>query len=217
MDMKNIFISLGIGIMCLACTTKQEIIDGGICSPYFDGSVMEYLRSNTEQWGYTVQMIERAGLTDLFEGGVDSVRQMTFFAPPSFAVYRYLMDCKYDGTSDQRFERIEDMPVELCRELILKHVVIGKYLKADIGFRNMEYGIYAPEQNGGTAFTCIGGNRVIAYLERNSYKGVPEAGAVEMFLYSYTVGKMIPMATPDIQPRNGVVHALNYGYDFGKI
>ncbi len=156
-------------------------------------------------------------LTALFEGDVDTVQQMTFFAPPSFAVFRYLMDCKYDGTSDQRYECIEDLPVELCRELILRHVVTGKYLKADIGFRNMDYGIYAPEQDGGTAFTCIGGNRVVAYLERNSYKGVPGAGAIEMFLYSYTVGKMIPLATPDIQPRNGVVHALNYGYDFGKI
>ena len=38
-----------------------------------------------------------------------------------------------------------------------------------------------------------------------------------MFLYSVTVGKMIPLATPNIQPKNGVVHALNYGYDFGKI
>ena len=31
-------------------------------SPYYDGTIMEYLRSNSEQWGYTVQMIERAGI-----------------------------------------------------------------------------------------------------------------------------------------------------------
>ena len=109
------------------------------------------------------------------------------------------------------------MPFELCRELILKHVVVGKYLKENIGFRNMDYAIHAKEQDGGTTFTCIGKNQVIAYLERNTYKGIPEAGAIEMFLYSVTVGKMIPLATPNIQPKNGVVHALNYGYDFGKI
>lgn len=215
--MKKIFICLSIWMACLACNTRQEVIDGGICSPYFEGSIMEYLRSDIDQWGYTVQMIERAGLASLFEGEVDSISELTFFAPPSYAVYRYLMDCKYKGISADKYEHIEDIPVEICRELILKHVVIGKYLKADIGFRNMDYGIYAPEQDGGTAFTCMGGNKVIAYLEKTAYKGIPDAGPVKMFLYSYTVGKMIPMATPDIQPRNGVVHALNYGYDFGKI
>ena len=153
-------------IVCFACTTKQDVIDGGVSSPYYDGTIMEYLRSNTEQWGYTVQMIERAGLTDLFEGRVDTVPTMTFFAPPSFAVYRYLMDCKYKGVTEDRYESIEDMPVELCRELILKHVVVGKYLKENIGFRNMDYAIHAKEQDGGTTFTCIGKNQVIAYLER---------------------------------------------------
>lgn len=62
----------------MSCETKQEIIDGGVASPYYEGTIMEYLRSNTEQWGYTVQMIERAGLVDLFDGLVDTVQSMTF-------------------------------------------------------------------------------------------------------------------------------------------
>ena len=194
--MKKILIGLSMCIVCFACTTKQEVIDGGVASPYYDGTIMEYLRSNSEQWGYTVQMIERAGLTDLF---------------------RYVMYCKYDGVSEEMYDSIDEMPVDLCRELILKHVVVGKYLKEDIGFRNMDYAIYAEEQDGGTTFTCIGENQVIAYLERDTYKGIPEAGAIEMFLYSVTVGKMIPLATPNIQPKNGVVDAWNYGYECGKI
>lgn len=215
--MKKILFFLGILMFCVSCDTKQEIIDGGIASPYYEGSIMEYLRSNVEQWKYTVQMIERAELVDLFEGSVDSVQNITFFAPPSFAIYRYLMDHKYGDVEEERYKSIQDIPVVKCRELILKHVVMGKYLKEDIDFRNMDYGIHAEDQDGGTHFTCMGGNKVIAYLEQNSYKGVPEAGAIEMFLYSVSVGKMIPLATPNIQPNNGVVHALNYGYDFGKI
>lgn len=215
--MKKIFIILSVLIFCMSCETKQEIIDGGVASPYYEGTIMEYLRSNTEQWGYTVQMIERAGLVDLFDGLVDTVQSMTFFAPPSFAIHRYLMEHKYGEVEEERYESIQDIPVDLCRELILKHVVVGRYLKEDVEFRSMDYGIYAKEQDGGTHFTCIGGNEVIAYLEKNSYKGVPAAGAIEMFLYSVSVGKMIPLATPNIQPKNGVVHALNYGYNFGKI
>lgn len=206
-----------IAIACFACTTKQEVIDGGIASPYFDGNIMEYLRSNEEQWGYTVEMIERAGLVDLFEGKVDTVPELTFFAPPSYAVFRYLMDLKYEGTGEERYESIQDIPVETCKTLILKHVVVGKYLKEDIAFRNMDYDIFAAEQDGGTHFTCMGKNELIAYLEKTDYKGFPDVGPIEMFLYSVSVGQMIPLATPDIQPINGVVHALNYGYDFGKI
>ena len=213
----NKVIVLLIAFACFACTTKQEVIDGGISSPYYDGSIMDYLRSNEEQWGYTVEMIERAGLVDLFEGQVDTVPELTFFAPPSWSVFRYIMDLKYEGTSEVRYESIQDLPVEMCRELILKHVVIGKYLKEDIAFRNMDYDIFAEEQDGGTHFTCMEGNEVIAYLEQNDYKGFPGVGAIEMYLYSVSVGQMVPLATPDIQPRNGVVHALNYGYDFGKI
>lgn len=54
-DMKKILIGLSMCIVCFACTTKQDVIDGGVSSPYYDGTIMEYLRSNTEQWGYTVQ------------------------------------------------------------------------------------------------------------------------------------------------------------------
>ena len=213
----NRVIVLLIAMACFACTTKQEVIDGGVSSPYFDGTIMDYLRSNEEQWGYTVEMIERAGLVDLFEGQVDTVPEMTFFAPPSWSVYRYVMDLKYAGTSDVRYESIQEMPVEMCRELILRHVVIGKYLKEDIAFRNMDYEIDAEEQDGGTHFICMEGNEVVAYLEQGDYKGFPGVGPIEMFLYSFSYGQMVPLASPDIQPQNGVVHALNYGYDFGKI
>jgi len=50
-NMKKILIGLSMCIVCFACTTKQEVIDGGVASPYYDGTIMEYLRSNSEQWG----------------------------------------------------------------------------------------------------------------------------------------------------------------------
>ena len=56
-DMKKILIGLSMCIVCFACTTKQDVIDGGVASPYYEGTIMEYLRSNTEQLGYKVQII----------------------------------------------------------------------------------------------------------------------------------------------------------------
>ena len=96
-------------------------------------------------------------------------------------------------------------------------MVKGKHLTESIAFRNKDYYIFDAEQDGGTDFVCLGGNHLRAYLEKDDWQGVFEAGPVIMSLYSFTSGRMIPLATPDIQPLNGVVHALNYKYDFGKI
>ena len=214
--MKKIVIIIFVLVGFAACDTQQDVIDTGISSPYFEGNMMEYLRSDAYNWELTVQMIERAGLTDLFEGRVDSLPEITFFAPKSYSVLRFLLDSRHKDQSEGIFVTVNDVPVERCREIILKYVVKGKHLKETIGFRNMDYVISDPKQNGGTDFKCLGGNVVRAYLERTPYGGVPDAGAVVMMLHSLREGK-VPMATLDIQPTNGVVHALNYGHELGKI
>ncbi len=214
--MRKIIIYLFLLIGVIACDTKQDVIDTGISSPYFDGNMMEYLRSDSYNWELTVKMIERAGLADLFEGRVDTLPEITFFGPKSYSILRFLLDSQYDDPSQGVFTSVEDIPVAKCREFILKYVVKGKHLKASIGYRNMDYIISDPKQDGGTVFECLGGNKVRAYLEGSSYAGVAGAGAVKLMLHSLQEGK-VPMATPDIQPLNGVVHALNYGHKLGKI
>ena len=81
---------------------------------------------------------------------------------------------------------------------------------------NKDYFINEEKQDGGTDMTCIGGNKLRAYLRGSSWAGVADVGAVTLNLYSMEHGD-IPVASPDIQPKNGVVHALNYSYNFGKI
>ena len=95
--MKNILLIAGILFVLSACDTKQTIIDTGISNPYFDGTMMEYLRSDNYNWELTVEMIEHAGLTDLFEGTVDSLPTITFFAPPSYSILRFLLESQEKG------------------------------------------------------------------------------------------------------------------------
>ena len=75
-----------------SCDTKQNWWDSGISSPYHDCSIMDYLRSDTANWGLTVVLIERAGLTPLFEGKDENYPEITFFAPPSFSILRHVWD-----------------------------------------------------------------------------------------------------------------------------
>jgi hypothetical protein len=178
---------------------------------------MQYLRADDYNWKLTVELIERAGLTDLFEGRVDSLKEITFFGIKSYSIQRFLYDSQYKDPSTGVFNTVQDIPVEMARELVLKHVVKGKHLKNSIAYRNTAFLISDPQQDGGTNFTTVAGNQLRAFLESSPYAGVPDAGPVVMNLYSVTAGRIIPMATPDIQPVNGVIHALNNGYELGII
>ena len=124
--MKTSYLILGLWIVSVlaGCDPKQEVIYTGVSNPYFDGTMLDYLRSNEKNWDLTVEMIERADLTDLFEGQVDTLPEITFFAPPSYSILRYLWD--------NDMESVSELAPEFCRQTILNHVVNGKYLKAEI-------------------------------------------------------------------------------------
>lgn len=201
------------GVSC----TKQDILDTGVSSPHFDGTVMEYLRSDKYNWDLTVQMIEKAELTDLFEGKVDTCREITFWGPKSHVIRRYLLKSANGEITNEKYSTVSEMPKELCRSYILRYVTKGRYLKKDIAFRNLEYLINDPAQDGGSDFTCLAGNKVRAYLQKSEWNGVPDVGPVIMSLWSLTIGTEVGMDTPDIQPKNGVVHAISYDHTLGRI
>ena len=55
--MKKIWLLWGIIALVWACDTEQKVIDTGVSNPYFDGTIMDYLRSNDKNWDLTVEMI----------------------------------------------------------------------------------------------------------------------------------------------------------------
>ena len=101
--------------------------------------------------------------------------------------------------------------------MVLRHVIKGKHLKDEIAFRNRDYEIKAEEQTGGNRFYLRKREQITSHREKTNYGGVTDAGAIFMYLYSFDAMEMVPLASPDIQPLNGVVHALNYNYVLGKI
>ena len=232
--MKNILIGL-IGLVVLGATscTKQDWIDTGTPLRYHDCSMMTYLRGDTYNWELTVALIERAGLVNLFEGNDPGYREITFFAPPSYAVLRYVWDKasrKMDYPNDNTMWRtlteeerehperlVQELDIQWCREMVLRHVVKGKIMKSDIGYRDIEYPIYDALQAGGTDIITEGGSRLRAYRDKSDYQSVLGAGAETMYIYSFTRLTQVPLASPDIQTNNGVVHALNYNYLLGEI
>ena len=190
----NIWIYFLILAGLSACDTKQDWFDSGISSPYHDCSIMEYLQKDTANWKLTVELIERAELTHIFEGKDPNYKEITFFAPPSLSILRYVWDKasgkeQFPGDPDRWRALSEDeknhpehlvqaLDKDWCREMVLRHVIKGKHLKDEIAFRNRDYEIEAEEQTGGTDFTCESGNKLRAYREKTNYGGVTDAGSV---------------------------------------
>ena len=162
----NIWIYFLILVGFSACDTKQDWFDSGISSPYHDCSIMEYLQKDTANWKLTVELIERAELTDLFEGKDPNYKEITFFAPPSLSILRYVWDKasgkeQFPGEPDRWRALTEDeknhpehlvqaLDKDWCREMVLRHVIKGKHLKDEIAFRNRDYEIEAEEQTAET-------------------------------------------------------------------
>ncbi len=206
-----------VAVIHLQSCTKQEVIDTGVSSARFEGTVMDYLRSDDYNWKLTCELIEHAGLEALFAGKEVQYPEITFFGFTSQSVQRFLLESQYKDTSAGVFRQVSDLPVELARELVLRHVVAGRYLKVDFGFLDPAQPLNSPLQGGGKVMTTLAGNSIRAFCESSSYGSENTGGPVHMRLYSITARRRIPVASPDIQPDNGVVHALNYGYEFPVI
>lgn len=200
------YIFIIIAILAISCSTEDNYTDTGVSRGEHDCSIYEYLHTDSYNWDSTILVIERANLIDLFDGKETDYPQITFFGPTNHSIRRFMLQNNY--------QKVSDMPEEMCKEMMLKHVAVGKFMKAKIEFgsRNVE-----GEIEGGTHFTCLGNNVLHAYKIRESWGGVDNSGAVRLYIYSETAKTKVPMASPDIEPNNGVVHALNYTYTFGEI
>ena len=78
--MKNIGIILVL-LSLFSCETKYNYIDSGLANGRFDGTMYDYLHSNSYDWDSTLLLVERAGLEDLFQGKQGGYEKITFFGP----------------------------------------------------------------------------------------------------------------------------------------
>lgn len=106
-------------------------------------------------------------------------------------------------------ERIKDVEPEVWKEMMLRYVIPGKHMKDSFAVGDID--------DGGDEFTAIAGNRIRVYRKLNPYKDTPDVGAATLHIQSIDTGYSIVMiASADIEPDNGAVHSLVYGFTFGK-
>ena len=119
-------------------------------------------------------------------------------------------------------KRVADLDPEWCRETLLKHIVKGKVYRDDVTAGKS--GGSGPGEMGGTIvgeggdiLETLMGTKIWVYSFRDSYSGIDDLGANELFLKSFEQGILLEVASTDIEPDNCVVHALSYAYTLGEI
>lgn len=220
----------------LASCTKHGYIDTGVIDvKKHDCSVWEYLHTDSYNWDTLILVIEKAGLQHVFDGTDPDYKEITFFAPTNFSIMKYMYqdpeggsggkdddkktsglkgkDEGGSGGSAYRYRYLSEMPAEECRALLLKHVIVGKYMKEDIPERD-----YAQEEiTGYTTFTAVDGfTNINAYTEKIDWVNLPHAGPLHLHIYSESYGTAA-IASANIECNNGVVHSMSYGYIFGEL
>ena len=109
------------------------------------------------------------------------------------------------------YSSVKDVPVELCRKMLLAHVLNRRMMKEDFDYE------VKGTLTGGTMVTTIGGVELRVYRTRTPYNGIPDIGPESLFFHAVTSGHIAMVASADIEMMNGVVHSLSYTYEFTKL
>lgn len=204
--MKNLVVILGL-LFLFSCETKYNYIDTGLAKEQFEGTTWEYLHSNHYDWDSVVVMIERAGMEELFKGGEEGYEEFTFFGPTNLSILRWMIRNDY--------EQIADIPVEMCRDFIRRHVVAGVHYRDEIPRGEAVLGQI--QGNGGEVMTAMAGNRLWVYTEQKPYENIPDVGPVFIYIRSLDTQTSIEVASSNIKTYTGVVHSLDYSYTLGEL
>lgn len=205
------YIALWIGLL-LACSACDDNYyhDSGLANGKHDCTMWEYFQTDHENWDSTMMLIEHAGLKDIFDGTNPDYKEITFFGVTNLSINQFLFKT-IDDNWEPLYNRIEDIPVGLCREMLLSHIVSGKLMKS---------GCYYEERGtltGGTTVITLSGIELRVYRTRSSYSGIPDIGAEGLAIHAPVSGQMATIASADIEVTNGVVHSLDYTYQFTQL
>lgn len=204
-----------------SCETNYGTINTGLANGKFDGSMYEYFQANHYDWDSLVLMIDRAGLKDVFTGERAGYEEITFFGLTNHTIrlWMYKSEQRWDSELQQMvvikkaYNRVDEIPVEDCRRLVMEHVVKGIYMRDDIPEGTLAE---SGDREGGMTLTGVEGNSFWIFSFRGMYQGIAGQGAVSLKLIS-EIGQEIKVASSNLESDNGVVHSLHYDYPFGTL
>ncbi|MDO4162804.1 MAG: fasciclin domain-containing protein [Bacteroides sp.] len=198
-----------MSVLMSNCQDDSYLIDGGISTPNYDGTIWEYLNSRPDYFETLVKIIEIADMVDVFDS-----EEITFFAPTDWSIngsVNYLSERLYRYLGEDSIYDLRQIPAEVWKEYLSMYILKGSYLLNDIPqIDTTNIASYS-----GQAYLSYGGRSMNAGVVYADASGVKYAG-YRQIIYSY-VNDFTTMdmqnayiATCNIQPTNGVVHVIRF-------
>lgn len=205
-------IALGVLAAILAISffscKKDYYFDTGVHEAKYNGTILQYLKSNKVMFDTTLQVINLAGMENVLEN-----EKVTFFAPTSSSIVKsvrylnqYLRVLGQDTVKDYR-----QIKTAVWRKILSQYIFKGaNRLKDYPQLDTLAYTAYP-----GQAYASYDGEIMNIGVTYNDAGGVKYAGYRQLCL-SYIQDRTQPtqslinavVATSDIQPTNGVIHVL---------
>lgn len=215
--MKQVIL-LGLLITMFIGCTKYNSIDTGLAQKKYPGNMYEYFQSDSYNWDSLLVFIEYTGLKEYFTGEKTGYEEITFFGPTNLSIRRAIWGKRSWGANGWEYEHtsvkefVEDKGIAYCQELILRHIVKGKYEVKDI-----PRGTDADSESG-IIFTSAFGSTFRVFSFRTPYSDTPDTGPVVLYVKGgVNMKTSIDVASTDIEPTNGIVHSLAYGFTWGEL
>ncbi len=181
--MKKLFLSTIIASFALilgSCSNDDDANNDNTSTSSEPTTIVDFVSNNSEDYSDLGAALEAAGLVDVLNG----TTEYTVFAPNNDSFKTFL--------SDNGFSTLEDVPVDLLRQVLLNHVVTGSVLSTDLstGYVNTNATFGDTENN------------LSMYI--NTSNGVLINGTTSV-------------AVADIAVDNGVIHAVDAVIDLPTV
>ncbi|MBS1495413.1 MAG: hypothetical protein JSU03_05305 [Bacteroidetes bacterium] len=204
--------ALATMLLAMGCKKNSYFDNTGLTDPRFQGTVLDYLKSKPVYFDSIVKIIHIAGLDDAF-----TKEDITFFAPADSSVRRTLMALNQELRLEGKNEvtRLEQIKPAVWRAQLTRYLFKGKKSLNDY-----------PQLDGqnisaypGQIYAAYDGQIMNIGVVYNDAGGVKYAGYRQLFLSyipsptsprDYNTWFSVPVASVNIQPTNGYVHALVY-------
>ena len=217
--MKTILMLCSFAVLVAACKKDDYYVDGGLANAQFDGTILDYLDANPVHFDSVAQVIRLAGLEDVFNNDT-----LTFFAPNDRNIRELIGDYRRGGVNTELYrlnrdtiKQLSDVDPLIWRKYLMRYMFHGKNKLADYPQIDLNVMDAFPGQNyysydnsvcniGVIFHDAIGNGSVLKYAgyRQLAISYIPNVS------FPFNNWRTVRVISSDIQPTNGVVHALAY-------
>lgn len=205
--MNRILVAAFVIATILSCNKQEYYKDTGLQSGILEENIYEFIQQRPFLFDSLQQVIDLAGMKDILQN-----EEVTFFAPPDRALLLLMNNVNRNRYAQGKDSlHIADIPADIWRKYLSRYVFRSKYLLNDIGRIDFaRIGLY-PGQN----IESYDGYIMNMGVIYDAYSGTQDLGPRTIYLTSvgddlvrFPVANSEVVSSSNIQPKNGVIHAL---------